>query len=85
MPVFFPNGRIIGKRGHRPRVGDEKQFPSPSLFREDMPREERTLSVFVDNIDNMARIEREIGKRIEAAKCSRWMNCQPRNDSKGKL
>ena len=38
-----------------------------------------------DNIDNMARIEREIGRRMEAAKCSRWMNCQPRNDSKGKL
>ena len=33
-----------------------------------------------DNIDNMARIEREIGKRMEAAKCSRWMNCQQRNE-----
>ena len=38
-----------------------------------------------DNIDNMARIEREIEKKMEAAKCSRWMNCQPRNESKGKL
>ena len=38
-----------------------------------------------DNIDSRARIEREIGKRMEAAKCSRWKNCQTRNDSKGKL
>lgn len=44
----------------------------------------RKTSMF-DNIDSRARIEREIGKRMEAAKCSRWKNCQPRNDRKGKL
>ena len=38
-----------------------------------------------DNIDSKARIEREIERRMEAAKCSRWKNCQQRNDSKGKL
>jgi hypothetical protein len=38
-----------------------------------------------DNIDCKARIEREIGKRIEAAKCSRWMNSLQRNNSKGLL
>ena len=31
----------------------------------------RKTSMF-DNIDSRPRIEREIGKRIEAAKCSRW-------------
>ena len=44
----------------------------------------RKTSMF-DNIDSRARIEREIGKRIEAAKCSRGMNSQPRNENKGKL
>ena len=45
----FHKGRIIGKRGHRPRVGGEKKFPPPSLFAvRTMAKEDRTLSVFVD-------------------------------------